>query len=76
MSEDERMGRLIDNFLLLFVGLKLAGLIDWSWWWVFSPLWGAFIAAVIAAVPGAWRKEKQRRQWQKMKAERVGSGRE
>lgn len=51
MSEDERMGRLIDNFLLLFVGLKLAGLIDWSWWWVFSPLWGAFIAAVIAAVP-------------------------
>ena len=24
---------------LLFVGLKLAGSIDWSWWWVLSPLW-------------------------------------
>ena len=24
---------------LLFLGLKLAGSIDWSWWWVFSPIW-------------------------------------
>ena len=24
---------------LLFLGLKLAGSIDWSWWWVLSPLW-------------------------------------
>jgi len=23
----------------LFVGLKLTGNIDWSWWWVLSPLW-------------------------------------
>ena len=22
-----------------FVVLKLIGIIDWSWWWVFSPLW-------------------------------------
>jgi uncharacterized protein (DUF983 family) len=24
---------------VLFVGLKLTGYIDWSWWWVTSPLW-------------------------------------
>ena len=24
---------------LLFLGLKLGGVIDWSWWWVTSPLW-------------------------------------
>lgn len=24
---------------LLFIALKLTGLIDWSWWWVFSPIW-------------------------------------
>jgi len=24
---------------VLFVGLKLTGHIDWSWWWVLSPLW-------------------------------------
>ena len=25
---------------LLFIGLKLGAVIDWSWWWVLSPLWG------------------------------------
>lgn len=24
---------------VLFIGLKLTGHIDWSWWWVLSPLW-------------------------------------
>ena len=24
---------------LLFIGLKLGGVISWSWWWVLSPLW-------------------------------------
>lgn len=25
--------------LLLFVTLKLCHVIDWSWWWVLSPVW-------------------------------------
>ena len=24
---------------LIFLVLKLTGLINWSWWWVTSPLW-------------------------------------
>ena len=24
---------------IILVVLKLAGLIDWSWWWVFGPMW-------------------------------------
>jgi hypothetical protein len=38
---------------LLFIGLKLAGKIDWSWWWVLSPsiasialaalVWGVYV---------------------------------
>lgn len=24
---------------LLFLGLKLTHVIDWSWWWVTAPLW-------------------------------------
>lgn len=24
---------------ILFIGLKLTNHIDWSWWWVLSPLW-------------------------------------
>ena len=33
---------------LLFIGLKLGGVIAWSWWWVLSPIlliWG--IVALI-----------------------------
>ena len=25
---------------LLFIGLKLTGAINWSWWWVLVPFWG------------------------------------
>jgi fatty acid desaturase len=25
--------------LVLFVALKLTGVITWSWWWVLAPLW-------------------------------------
>ena len=33
---------------VLFVGLKLTGVINWSWWWVTLPFWGALaIAGVI-----------------------------
>lgn len=24
---------------ILFIALKVMGYIDWSWWWVLSPLW-------------------------------------
>lgn len=24
---------------ILFIGLKLTHYINWSWWWVLSPLW-------------------------------------
>jgi len=24
---------------IVFVVLKLVGVIDWSWWWVLSPTW-------------------------------------
>jgi len=26
---------------ILFVGLKLGGIIDWSWWWVTLPFWAS-----------------------------------
>lgn len=27
---------------LVFITLKLTGVIGWSWWWVTVPLWGGF----------------------------------
>jgi hypothetical protein len=50
---------------ILFIGLKLGGVISWSWLWVLSPLWiplavgaallilfgiGAVIAAILSAI--------------------------
>ncbi len=32
---------------ILFVGLKLTGHIDWSWWWVLSPMWGTILLVLI-----------------------------
>lgn len=35
---------------VLFVGLKLTGYIDWSWWWVTAPFWGGFVLIVVLIV--------------------------
>ena len=35
---------------LLFIGLKLCGVIDWPWLWVLSPIWIQLIVLVIAVV--------------------------
>ena len=36
---------------VVFVVLKLTGVVDWSWWWVLSPLWiGLVIWAIMSAV--------------------------
>ncbi|MFT4177009.1 MAG: hypothetical protein QM627_10175 [Luteolibacter sp.] len=32
---------------IVFITLKLCGVISWSWWWVLSPLWISF-ALVVA----------------------------
>lgn len=38
---------------LLFVGLKLGHVIEWSWWWVLSPLWITLVVvAVLLAILG------------------------
>lgn len=32
---------------LLFIGLKLTGYIDWSWWWVLAPFWAVPLACLL-----------------------------
>jgi membrane protein YdbS with pleckstrin-like domain len=32
---------------IVFLVLKLVGVISWSWWWVTAPLWIPFALAVI-----------------------------
>ena len=32
---------------VIFIVLKLCGLIDWSWWWVLSPVWISIGLALV-----------------------------
>ena len=45
-----------EGLLLLLVGLKLAGYIDWSWWLVVSPL---FVSATIAIAAISYKVIKE-----------------
>ena len=48
------------NIPLMFVillALNLAGIINWSWWWIFSPIWvpivlvvGVYVIFVMAII--------------------------
>lgn len=41
--------------LIVFVILKLLKLINWSWWWVLSPLWistGLWLVVVLVVYGG------------------------
>jgi len=35
---------------IVFIGLKLANIITWSWWWVLSPLWISFLLGVVILI--------------------------
>lgn len=37
---------------IVFIVLKLCKVIEWSWWWVLSPIWGAAAILVTALVIG------------------------
>lgn len=52
---------------VVFVTLKLTGVIDWSWWWVTLPFWGGFALVLGVLAVGAlgvtahhfWTKAKR-----------------
>ncbi|MDB4285866.1 hypothetical protein N9933_01030 [bacterium] len=46
---------------LIFLVLKLTNYIDWSWWWVTSPLWislllSLFFVLIIAIATIKWKQ--------------------
>jgi hypothetical protein len=48
MSSKSSGGTSVPTVLaIVFITLKLCGVIHWSWWWVLSPLW-LTVAAVLA----------------------------
>ena len=64
---------------LLFIGLRLTGFIDWSWWWVLAPLWaaaGGIAALALLGLSGylaytlydIWRKKQADKRWRERRA--------
>lgn len=50
---------------LLFIGLKLGNVIDWSWTWVLAPFWIPFLIGlviVLVMLIAMWIEESS---WQK-----------
>lgn len=35
---------------IVFIALKLTGNIDWSWWWVLSPIWISLSLVLIIII--------------------------
>lgn len=40
----------LEVLLIVFIVLKLCHVINWSWWWVLSPLWIPFVLAIICII--------------------------
>jgi len=48
MSENRSGGiGFVGVLTIVFIVLKLTNLIDWSWWWVLSPIWISVVISVI-----------------------------
>ena len=35
---------------IVFIVLKLIGVISWSWWWVLAPFWIPFVLVILCAI--------------------------
>ena len=44
-----------------FIVLKLTGIINWSWWWVLSPVWISAIIVLVIVVFFVWLYGKKYR---------------
>lgn len=53
MSNEKKYGgRHAWELFLVFLVLKLTGVIGWSWWWVTAPLWATLGIAAVCALAG------------------------
>lgn len=43
-------GSFLGLLTILFIGLKLTGYINWSWWLVLLPFWGGLLLVLLVFV--------------------------
>ena len=60
-NENETTGiKFVDLLMILFIGLRLAGVISWSWIWVLAPMWiplGIWVISVLVMVISRKRRK-------------------
>lgn len=60
---------------IVFLVLKLIHKIDWSWWWVTSPIWGALALTVFMIIVGFSAVGASQRRSRKRMQKRMASSR-
>ena len=40
----------LDVLAIVFIVLKIIGVINWSWWWVLSPIWIGLLLVIIVVI--------------------------
>jgi len=53
--------------LVTIIALKLAGVLNWSWWWILSPLWIGLIG-IFGLFVVAMRWPSRSRDWKNQDA--------
>ena len=50
---------------ILFIALKLCGVINWSWWWVLAPTWisTGLVIAVIVVIVIVFKVKRREKHW-------------
>lgn len=49
-----------ETLFIVFLILKLCKVIDWSWWWITSPIWILIILAIVGTVFNLYRPTKKK----------------
>ena len=53
---------LMSVLTIIFVVLKLVGTINWSWWWVLSPMWiSSALYLIVIIIYVAWEVHDNRK---------------
>ena len=50
MKNNSRGDGFVGLLTIAFIVLKLCKVIDWSWWWVLSPIWISFAIVIIISL--------------------------
>lgn len=40
----------LPTLCLIFITLKLCGVINWSWWWVLAPIWMPIVLVLVIII--------------------------